>query len=315
MRSLTAAVRRVPPNGDFGADPLMGPARGIVRYEHEFQRELRAPRPIPPAGAWDCQVHVFDDPLVYPMAPDRWYDPPAAANFDFVQKLHAALGIARGVLVQPAAYGTDHQLLLACLGRNPSYRATAVIDDTISDATLRELDTAGVRGIRFHFKSSTGPVPLAEAFERAVARVAPLGWHVKIRTTGADLLRHEKLFRRVEIPIVIDHMGHLEMNLGVTQPACQLILDLLRTTPNFWIMLSNAAKHSLPPYDDAVQIGRAFVEAAPDRVTWGSDWPHFNFKRPVPNTAELLELAYRYIPDDAALERLFVTNPLRLYGR
>jgi 2-pyrone-4,6-dicarboxylate lactonase len=287
---------------------------GITHYQHEFQAATRRPATLPPAGAWDCQIHVFGDRSAYPLSYGRWYDPPFHATFDLAQGMHATLGIARGVLVQPAAYGTDYRLLLACLAQNPSYRATALIDDTVSDAQLYALHAAGVRGIRFHFKSSTGPVPAAGAFERAVARIAPLGWHVKIRTTGADLLRHEALFRRVEVPIVIDHMGHLEMKLGVDQPACQLMLDLLRTTPNFWVMLSNAAKHSDPPYDDAVEIGRAFVAAAPDRVTWGSDWPHLDFKKPVPNTAELIELAYRYAPDAAALERLFVANPLRLYG-
>jgi predicted TIM-barrel fold metal-dependent hydrolase len=285
----------------------------MIHYQHEFQPETHAPHPPPPAGAWDCQVHVFGPPTTYPLAPTRWYDPPFHATFEVAQKMHATLGIARGVLVQPAAYGTDFRLLLACLAKNPSYRATALIDDTISDEKLRELHTAGVRGIRFHFKSVTGPIPDAGDFLRAVERVGPLGWHVKIRTTGEDLLRHESLFRRVTIPVVIDHMGHLEMKLGVDQPACQAIVRLLRSTSNFWMMLSNAAKHSDPPYDDAAEIGRAFVEAAPDRVIWGSDWPHLDFKKPVPNTAELLELAYRYAPDAAALERIFISNPRRLY--
>lgn len=249
----------------------------------------------------------------FPLAATRWYDPPFHATFDVAQKMHATLGIARGVLVQPAAYGTDFRLLLECLAKNPAYRATALIDDGVSDRQLHELHAAGVRGIRFHFKSSTGPVPDARDFERAVDRIAPLGWHVKIRTTGEDLLRHEALFRRVTIPIVIDHMGHLEMKLGVDQPACRTIVDLLRTTSNFWVMLSNAAKHSDPPYDDAVAIGRAFVEAAPERVIWGSDWPHLDFKKPVPNTADLLELAYRYAPNANALHNMFVSNPRRLY--
>jgi 2-pyrone-4,6-dicarboxylate lactonase len=292
----------------------MTAAHGITHYAHEFQPETRRPQPLPPPGAWDAQIHVFGDPSRYPLAPTRWYDPPFQATFDVAQKMHAALGIARGVLVQPAAYGTDHRLLLACLAQNANYRATALIDDTVTDAELHELDAAGICGIRFHFKSATGPVPENDRFERAVARVAPLGWHVKIRTTGEDLLRHEALFRRADVPVVIDHMGHLDMRLGADQPACQLMLDLLRSTPNFWVMLSNAAKHSEPPYDDAVAIGRAFVAAAPDRTMWGSDWPHLDFKKPVPNTADLLELAYRYAPGEAALRRILVENPQRLYG-
>jgi predicted TIM-barrel fold metal-dependent hydrolase len=287
---------------------------GITHYQYEFQPDTRRPQPLPPAGAWDCQIHVFGDRDAYPLAATRWYDPPFHATFDLAQNMHATLGIARAVLVQPAAYGTDFRLLLACLAANPSYRATTLIDDSVSDAQLHELHTAGVRGIRFHFKSSTGPVPDARDFERAVERIAPLGWHVKVRTTGDDLLRHEALFRRVaDVPIVIDHMGHLEMKLGVDQPACRTIVDLLRSAPNFWVMLSNAPKHSDPPYDDAVAIGRAFVAAAPDRVIWGSDWPHLDFRKPVPNTADLLELAYRYAPDAAALQKIFVTNPGRLY--
>jgi 2-pyrone-4,6-dicarboxylate lactonase len=286
---------------------------GIITYQHEFQPDTRVPNPLPPDGAWDCQIHVFADPKDYPLSAQRWYNPPAHATFETAQKMHRALGIARGVLVQPHAYGTDFRLLLACLAKNPAYRATALIDDGVSDAQLHELHAAGVRGVRFHFKSSTGPVPAADDFERAVERVTPFGWHVKIRTTGEDLLRHEALFRKVKIPIVIDHMGHLEMKLGVDQPACRTIVDMLKTTPNFWVMLSNAPKHSDPPYDDAVEIGRAFVNAAPDRVIWGSDWPHLDFKKPVPNTADLLELAYRYAPEAATLKKLLVTNPRRLY--
>ena len=292
------------------------------RYLYEFQRETRRPARLPPPGACDCQIHVYADASVFPFHPGRFYDPPPDTTFEHARAMHRVLGFQRGVIVHTSVNGTDNRLLLDCLATdNRNYRGVALVDDSFSDAALDALHAAGVRGARFQFKRSwgngantTGTVHQADDFERIVDRIARLGWVVKLRTSGPELIEHEALFRRLtSVRVVIDHMGHLDMRLGVEQPACQLILDLL-SRPNWWMQLSNGPKHSDPPYDDAVAVARSFIAAAPDRTVWASDWPHVGYHKPVPNTADLFELLYRYAPDEGTLHKILVENPARLYG-
>ena len=287
----------------------------MIRYEHSFHPDTRRPSRLPPPGSCDAQTHIFGDPAVYPLAPGRVYDPAFDATFDKLQAMHRTLGIAHGVIVQPTAYGTDHRLLLDALARNKAYRGTAIVDDSVTDDQLLALDAAGVRGARFNFKAAMGAIPDDAEFERSVARITQLGWHAKIRSSGAELLAYEPLLRRLDATVVIDHMGHLDCNAGPDQPACRLIVDLLRNH-GWWIMLSNADKHVDRPWDAAVEVARAFVEAAPDRAMWATDWPHLGFKeRPTSNDADLLELFYRYAShDEDTVHRILVDNPQRLYG-
>lgn len=285
----------------------------MIRYPYAFVRETRRPRRPPPPGSTDAQIHVYGDPAVYPLDAGRVYDP-FEATLDDALAMHRTLGIARAVIVQPTAYGTDHRLLLDSLRRTPQNRGTAIVDDTLGDAELERLHAAGVRGARFNFTARMGAIPTPDAFERSIRRIAELGWHAKIRSSGAELVEHEALLRRLGVTVVIDHMGHLDLRAGVDQPAARLVVDLLREH-GWWIMLSNADKQLAPPWDDAVPLARAFIEAAPDRVLWATDWPHMGFvDRPAPNDADLLELLYRYADDDAeVLERILVDNPERLY--
>jgi predicted TIM-barrel fold metal-dependent hydrolase len=286
----------------------------MLHYAHSFQPETRRPVRLPPPGSCDAQIHVYGDPARYPYAAGRVYDPVSDATFDRAQQMHRTLGIAHGVVVQPTAYGTDHRLLLDCLAENPAYRGTAIVDDGVSDEELTRLHAAGVRGARFNFTSRMGAIPDPGVLVRSVARIAELGWHAKIRTSGAELLEHVALLRRLRATIVLDHMGHLDDSLGPQQPACRLIVDLL-ANDGWWIMLSNADKRNAWPCDAAVPIAQAFIAAAPERALWATDWPHMGFMRwPVPNDADLLELLYRYAPDDATLHRILVDNPHRLYG-
>jgi 2-pyrone-4,6-dicarboxylate lactonase len=286
----------------------------VIRYEHSFQPVTRRPSRLPPAGSVDAQIHVFGDPVAYPLAPGRVYDPAFDATFAQAQRMHRTLGIAYGVIVQPTAYGTDHTLLLECLAANPAYRGTAIVDDGVTDDDLLRLHAAGVRGARFNFKRAMGAIPSDDGFVRSVRRIAQLGWHAKVRSTGAELLAYEPLLRSLDITVVIDHMGHLDCRGGPDQPACKLIVDLL-AHHGWWIMLSNADKHLDPPWDAAVPVAEAFIAAAPDRTLWATDWPHLGFRdRPVQNDADLLELFYRYAPDEDTVHRILVDNPTRLYG-
>jgi predicted TIM-barrel fold metal-dependent hydrolase len=285
----------------------------VIRYEHTFRPETRAPARLPPPGSVDAQIHVFGDPQAYPLAPGRVYDPPFDATFAQAQRMHRALGIAHGVIVQPTGYGTDHRLLLDCLAENPAYRGTAIVDDTVSDAELARLHAAGVRGARFNFKRVMGAIPGAAEFERSIRRIAELGWHAKVRSSPEELPAYVPLLRTIEITVVLDHMAHIDASRGTHQPACKLVLDLL-AREGWWIMLSNADKYVDPPWDAAVELAQAFIAAAPDRALWATDWPHLGFHDRVPQSdVDRLELFYRYAATEENVRRMLVENPRRLY--
>jgi predicted TIM-barrel fold metal-dependent hydrolase len=285
-----------------------------IKGPYTFQLETRTPKELPPPGSCDAQFHVYGDPAVYPMVPKPLYQPPPAGTIENAIRMHRALGFERGVIVHPSVYGGDHRLLLDCLSQYKNYRGTALVDERISDAELRRLHEAGVRGARFNFSRQWGEVMEPAPFERIADRLGALGWHVKVRTKGAEILEHEALFRRLEIPVVIDHLGHLDASLGADQPAVRFIEDLL-AKQTWWIKLSNADRFSKTgyPWDDAVPIARRFIAVAPDHVIWGTDWPHVNYSKPVPNDADLFELLLRYAPDPVLRRKILVDNPARLY--
>ncbi len=280
-----------------------------------FQRETRTPAKRAPAGSWDCQVHVFGDPATYPPWPGRRYNAPPA-SIDEMRRMHHALGVERGVIVQPTTYGTDHSLLLDLLAVEKNYIGAAIIDDTVSDAELRRLHEGGVRSARFNFARFLGMAPSPATFRRSIDRIADLGWVAKIHAVGNEYVEHADLFRPLRIPTVIDHMGHFYFKDGMNQPVIPLLLELLKRD-NVWIMLSNADRRSATghPWDDALPFARLFLEAAPDRAIWGTDWPHTHYQGQMPNDADLLELLYRFVPDPQMQANILVHNPDRLFGR
>ena len=279
-----------------------------------FERNTRTPDPLPPRGSCDGQIHVFADPAVYPASSARIYDPPRA-SFEDARQVHRALGIDRGVIAQATPYGTDHRLLLDVLAGQKNYKGVAVIDDSVSDKELLRLHETGVRGARFNFAKFLQIVPSTDGFRRSIARIQELGWFAKIHGAGDEILEHEQLFRPLTLPVLIDHMGHVDFSRGLKQPACAFILDLLKNH-GWWMMISNGDRFSEqgPPWDDAIPFAQAFVEAAPDRAIWGTDWPHVRYRRKMPNDADLLELFYRAVPDLTLRRRILVDNPARLFG-
>lgn len=298
------------------ATPTPGTHPMAPKTYPSFRRDTRAPRLPPPHGSCDCHVHVFDVHGTYRLRAERAYEPPAA-GLDELLQMHATLGITRGVLVQPTAYGTDHRALVDALARVPDrYRGVAIVDDTLSEADLAGLHAAGVRGARFSFASFLRIAPTPEQFARSVARVRALGWHIKIFTAGDELLERIRLVENLDLPVVFDHMGFIEPGRGANQPAFRLLLDLLREHENFWVTLSNGDRRSQagPPWDDVRPYVEAFVAAAPDRAVWCTDWPHLTYEHAMPNDAELLEFLYRCVPDAALRHRILVDNPARLYG-
>ncbi len=284
-------------------------------------RQTRAPVPPPPAKACDCQVHIYGDPARYPLKPGYTYLPPDA-TFENAKKMLAALGFGRGVIVFPTPYDTDHRLLFDTLealtpDERKTWRATCIVRDKVPDSELARLKALGVVGSRFNIARRYEDFS-HDAFRRAIARLSELGWHARLHFDPPEMLDFAGVLRGVKnVPMVIDHLGRLDFSLGLAQPAMRFILDMLRNE-NWWMMVSNGNRMSAMEagWDDAIPFARAFIEAAPDRIIWASDWPHVRWtKKRMMNDAEAVELLYRYVDNDSALLRkILVANPARLHG-
>jgi predicted TIM-barrel fold metal-dependent hydrolase len=280
-----------------------------------------------PKNTCDTHLHVFADAKTYPANPKALYAPPEDCNYATLHALHAAMGVDRAVLVQPTIYGTDHRLLYDILKAAPrqNYRGVAIVDDSVSDAELDRLNSVGVRGARFNFGSRFKLAPSVVQFRRGLARVRELGWFVKIFGFEDDFLIVADELRRIDFPAIIDHLGGPDYRRGTQQPAVRLVLELLQKG-NWWIGLSNGdlRSHAGYPWDDAVEFGRLFYAAAPDRCLWGTDWPHVHrFIRPdkdehsdygFDHEMQRVALLERYLPDRAALDRVLVDNPAHFCG-
>ena len=281
-----------------------------------------------PNNACDTHLHIFGDAEKYPARnPHALYQPPADCTFEDMKKLHDVMGVTRAVLVQPTIYGTDHSVLHDALKTAPKtkYRGVAIIDDSVSDAEMDRLNSVGVRGARFNFGGRFKLAPSLAGLRRSLDRVREIGWFVKVFGFEDDFLAVQDELRKIEIPAIIDHMGGPAYSRGTAQPAVRLTLDLL-SRDNWWIGLSNGDLRSKAgyPWDDAVEFGRLFYQAAPDRCLWGTDWPHVHrFIRPeeaedsdygVDHELKRVALLERYVPDRAARDRILVDNPARFFG-
>jgi len=276
------------------------------------------PRPKRPAlaaptGSCDTHFHIFGPADRFAYQADRSYTPPDA-SVESYSHMCATLGIERHVIIQPSVYGTDNRCTLDAMQRlGPQCRAVAVIDESFTDDDLAALDAAGVRGIRFNllFLGGTG----MESLENLSKRVAPRGWHVQLLLDGRDLPDLAGRLRNLPLDIVIDHMGHAPASLGVDHPANRAMLDLV-DGGRCWVKLSGAYRISAEtvPYRDVLPLARALAEAGPERMLWGSDWPHPSITCPMPNDGDLLDLLADWVPDPAARQKVLVDNPAALYG-
>lgn len=265
-----------------------------------------------PAGSCDSHCHVFGPPDLFPYSPTRKYEPVSTPK-EKLAALHARLGVERAVIVQASAHGTDNRAMLDALRwRTQAWRGVAVIDDGIGDAELEAMAEAGVRGIRFNFVKSLGGYPDRDLFARSVARAERLGWHIVLHLKGEDLLNLADTIRTLPLPFVIDHMGRVDTALGLDQPAFQTLIDLARLD-GAWIKLSGAERMSAAPYDDALPYARRIAELRPDRILWGTDFPHPNLAATV-EERDLVDLIPAYIEDADVQRQMLVDNPARLYG-
>ena len=287
----------------------------------EWDRAIRPPVPLPPPHACDCQAHIFGDLARYPTQPGAAYIPPAA-SFEDLCAVEKTLGFERFVIVHSTLYGPDHRLAVDVLEALPDrshVRLIARVDDSTSDKEIEKLHALGACGVRFGFRHDL-PRPLSfDTVTRTAQRIAPLGWHLRLHFLRGTLMENTpRLATLAGLPLVVDHLGYPDPALGAADPACRWLVDRLRHDPNWWVMLSNGNRLSAMDagWDDAVPIARAYIEAAPDRVIWGSDWPHVQWRKPrMMNDGEVVELLYRYADNDKALIRkILVDNPARLHG-
>jgi predicted TIM-barrel fold metal-dependent hydrolase len=266
-----------------------------------------------PSKACDCHAHVIGPSGRYPHVPERSYSPPPAPPEAYLA-MHDALGIERGVLVQVSVHGTDNRLLLETLRTNPGrLRGVAVVDPGVADEELDAMARAGVRALRLNvlFGGGVG----FDALEPLAARCAAFGLHFELLMDAASLPELAPRLRRVEVPFVVDHMGFRPTAHGVGDAGFQALLGLLSDS-RAWVKLAGSYRVSSAggDYRDTLPFAHALLERAPDRLVWGSDWPHVAVPGRMPNDAELLELLGEWVPDPALREAVLVDNPRRLYG-
>lgn len=274
---------------------------------------MRRPRFILPPGTCDTHVHIWGPFDRYPVAKGAPYVPPERTRDDLVA-LHARLGIDRAVIVQTTAHGTDNRAMLdAIAASDGAWRGVALVDEGFGDAAYQALHDGGVRGVRFSFLQHLGGTPDLALLRRTAERIAGMGWHLVLHLDAGSIVAFEALLRGLDLTVVVDHMGRVPVAEGMEHPAFRILLDLLRQ-PNWWVKVSGAERISAegPPFRDAVPVARRLIAAAPDRTLWGSDWPHPNV-RWHPDEADLVDLLPDF-GDAAALRRVLVDNPARLYG-
>jgi predicted TIM-barrel fold metal-dependent hydrolase len=274
---------------------------------------MRKPAFLLPRGACDTHVHIWGPFDRFPLAKGAPYTPPERTSDDLLA-LHERLGVDRAVIVQTTVYKADNRAMLDGIARsNGRWRGVALIDESFDDAGFRALHEGGVRGVRFGFVKHLGGVPDLALVRRTAARIAPMGWHLVLHLDAGNIPDFLDFFGEFSLPVVVDHMGRVPVRDGLDQTPFRLLLELLKR-PNWWVKVSGAERISEtgPPFADAIPFAQRLIAAAPDRVLWGTDWPHPNV-RWEPDEADLVDLLPRFA-DAAALQQLLVDNPARLYG-
>lgn len=266
---------------------------------------------LPPL-ACDSHTHIFGPGAKYPYVGS--YIPPDAPLEDF-QKLHVVLGIGRAVIVNASVHGTDNSVALDAIkvsgGR---YRAVANLDAAVTEQGLQELHDGGFRGCRFNFVKHLGGTPDMKVFHRTVDMIAALNWHVDLHFDAVDLPDYAELLAKLPVRYTIDHMGRVKAADGLDQLPFRTLLDLMQRDEKCWVKVSGCERVTSmgPPFTDAVPFARKICETAPDRVIWGTDWPHPNVKA-MPNDGDLVDLIPLFAPDPMVQQKILVDNPARLF--
>lgn len=277
--------------------------------------DTRRPRLQLPPKSCDAHCHVFGPKQLFPYHSTSTYEPPDAGK-DRLRQLHDVLGIERAVIVQASCHGPDNRAMLDAIATSGgSYKGVCIARDTFTDEEFMALHEGGVRGVRFNFVTHLGGTPNLDAMTRILRRVQPLGWHLIIHVNAEDLVKFEDFFARIEMDIVVDHMGRVPCDQGTGQLAFRILKRFMQRS-NWWCKICGAERISRagPPFHDAIPFASELIALAPDRILWGTDFPHPNITRWMPNDGDLVDLLAEFTGQDAALQRrILVKNPDRLY--
>jgi 2-pyrone-4,6-dicarboxylate lactonase len=268
---------------------------------------------LPPL-ACDAHTHIFGPGDKYPYAPERSYTPPDAPLAAF-QALHKRLGIGRAVIVNATVHGTDNRVALDAIAVSDGrYRGVANIDGTITEQGIGALHSGGFRGCRFNFVRHLGGVPDMNVFHRIVAMIAPLNWHVDLHFDAIDLPDYAPVLAKLPVRYTIDHIGRVKAADGLDQPPFRTLIELMQRDEKCWVKASGFERVSAkgPPFHDAIPFARKLVETAPDRVIWGTDWPHPNVKV-MPDDGALVDLIPLFVPEPELQQKILVANPAKLF--
>jgi len=326
---ITIEFKPVPTRRDFliaaaaaGTTALLGPATDA--FASASQPTTPVNFKVPP-GACDCHVHIFGDPQRFPFTPTRTYTP-EAATVDELRNMHRALHIDRVVVIQASVYGTDNSCTLDAIKQlGPRARGIAVIDEKTSSAELDRMHRGGIRGVRINLGTAgqDDPAFARERLQKALRQIGGRPWHVQMFVSLPVVAAIEKQLTAATVPIVFDHFGGAKAVLGVQQPGMASLLRLLQTEKAYVKISGVYRASSAPDYQDAAPLAKVFVAANPERVLWGSDWPH-------PDTASarettevspllpiddgrMLNLLATWLPNVARRNAILVDNPAKLY--
>jgi len=286
----------------------VGPASA---QEVKWSTGTEKPKIKVPANACDCHHHIYGSQ--YKTDP-RSTLRPGDATVDDYRALQRRIGTTRDVIVQPSTYGTMNEPTLDALAAiGPTARAVVVVDTTVTDAELKRMHGLGARGIRFNLAQAGATTP--EMLDPLAKRINELGWHIQINATAAKIIEIMPILETLPCPIVFDHLAHIPEPAGINDPLFGKIRALIDKGKT-WVKLSGAyadTKIGPPTYADSTAVARAYVKAAPERLVWGSDWPHPSERETKPDDAVLIDLMLDWAPDEAVRNRIFVDNAATLY--
>lgn len=281
-----------------------------------FHSNPSKPRFVPPPGAVDAHCHVFGPGDVFPYAPERKYTP-CDASKEQLFALRDFLGFSRNVIVQATCHGKDNRALVdALLASNGMARGVASVGPNITHAELLEMHAAGVRGVRFNFVKRLVDATPREVFLGIADKVAKLGWHVVVYFEAQDLEGLIPFLKQIPAVIVVDHMGRPDIAKGVDHPDFQRFINLMAEVPTIWSKVTCPERLSVegpPLYSDVAPFCRALVDRFPDRVLWGTDWPHPNMTTHMPDDGGLVDFIPQIATSPEKIKALLIDNPMRLY--